>query len=61
MILSNALGKWSLGMIAHHEVPIGRMATRESMRWYGWGSPVGLGLFVLLLAGAAALLLFALR
>jgi hypothetical protein len=35
---------------------IGRVATRESLRWYGWGSPVGLALFVLLLSGAAAVI-----
>ena len=27
-----------------------------TMAWHGWGSPVGLGLFVLLVAGAASLL-----
>ncbi len=27
-----------------------------AMRWYGWGSPVGLGLFVLLASGAVALI-----
>ena len=37
------------------------MAGRLSMAWYGWGSPVGLGLFALLLAGATALIRFAFR
>lgn len=27
-----------------------------AMRWHGWGSPVGLGIFLLLLAGGLALL-----
>jgi hypothetical protein len=26
-----------------------------SMRWHGWGSPVGLGLFLLALGGVAVL------
>ena len=32
-----------------------------SMKWYGWGSPVGLGLFALLVATAVALIRFAFR
>ena len=32
-----------------------------AMRWYGWGSPVGLGLFVLFVAGATALVRFSFR
>lgn len=28
----------------------------RAMAWHGWGSPVGLGLFVLALAGAVAIL-----
>ncbi len=32
-----------------------------ALRWYGWGSPVGLGLFVLLLTAAAALIRLAFR
>jgi len=28
----------------------------KAMSWAGWGSPVGLGLFILLIAGAIALL-----
>jgi len=43
------------------DVVMGRIATRLAMRWYGWGSPVGLGLFIVLLAGAAALIRFAFR
>jgi hypothetical protein len=39
----------------------GRFAMRLTMRWYGWGSPVGLGLFFLLVAGAIALIKFAFR
>jgi len=27
----------------------------KSMNWYGWGSPVGLGLFLLSLAAAGAI------
>lgn len=27
-----------------------------ALRWHGWGSPVGLGIFVLAVAGAAALI-----
>ncbi len=30
-----------------------------ALRWHGWGSPVGLGLFVLLVAGAVAVIRFA--
>jgi hypothetical protein len=30
-----------------------------ALRWYGWGSPVGMGLFVLLLSTSAALIRFA--
>jgi len=29
------------------------------MSWYGWGSPVGLGLFVLAIAASAVLLHYA--
>lgn len=28
----------------------------KSMNWYGWGSPVGLGLFLLSLAGTSAII-----
>jgi hypothetical protein len=28
----------------------------KAMAWHGWGSPVGIGLFVLLIAASAALL-----
>jgi cell division protein FtsX len=34
---------------------------KPSMAWYGWGSPVGLGLFALLIAAAVALIRFAFR
>jgi hypothetical protein len=27
-----------------------------ALRWYGWGSPVGLGLLVLLLSASAAII-----
>jgi hypothetical protein len=37
------------------------VAGRLAMAWYGWGSPVGLGLFALLVAGAVALVRFAFR
>lgn len=30
-------------------------------RWHGWASPVGLGLFILLTAGAVDLIRFAFR
>lgn len=43
------------------ELVTGRIAMRLAMRWYGWGSPVGLGVFIVLLAGAAALIRFAFR
>jgi hypothetical protein len=31
----------------------------EAMAWYGWGSPVGIGLFLVCLAAAAALVHYA--
>lgn len=31
----------------------------RALAWYGWGSPVGLGLFVLTAAAAVALIRFA--
>jgi len=34
---------------------------QHAMRWYGWGSPVGLGTFALLLSTAVALLRLAFR
>jgi hypothetical protein len=34
---------------------------QHTMRWYGWGSPVGLGLFALLLATAVAVVRLAFR
>ena len=39
----------------------GRLAMNLTMRWYGWGSPVGLGLFILLVAGAVAVIRVAFR
>jgi hypothetical protein len=30
-----------------------------ALRWHGWGSPVGLGLFVLAVAGAVAMIRWA--
>jgi hypothetical protein len=30
----------------------------KAMTWYGWGSPVGVGIFLLCVAGAAALVRF---
>jgi hypothetical protein len=32
---------------------------RQALSWYGWGSPVGLGLFVVAVALAAALVRYA--
>jgi hypothetical protein len=40
---------------------IGRDVGQYAMRWYGWGSPVGLGTFALLLAAAFALVRLAIR
>jgi hypothetical protein len=34
-------------------------AAEKAMSWYGWGSPVGLGLFVMALAVSAVLLHYA--
>jgi hypothetical protein len=31
------------------------VATERAMAWYGWGSPVGLGVFVIALGVAAVL------
>lgn len=39
----------------------GREAASHTMRWYGWGSPVGLGLFATLIATAIALVRIAIR
>lgn len=33
----------------------------RAMAWYGWGSPVGLGLFFLLIAGTVAVILLGIR
>ncbi|MGH7776660.1 MAG: hypothetical protein ACREPI_05720 [Candidatus Dormibacterales bacterium] len=42
------------------ELEVDPMAA-QTLRWYGWGSPVGMGLFVLLLSASAALVRLALR
>jgi hypothetical protein len=34
---------------------------QHAMRWYGWGSPIGLGSFAVLLSTAFALVRLALR
>jgi len=34
-------------------------AAEKAMSWYGWGSPVGLGLFVVSIAVAALLVRYA--
>lgn len=44
-----------------HDSDFGMEAARRAMDWYGWGSPVGLGLFLLLVAGAAAVLILAIH
>jgi len=36
-----------------HEIDESR---NPALRWYGWGSPVGLGLLVLLLSASVALI-----
>jgi hypothetical protein len=40
---------------AVHDLAVERRASEMAMRWYGWGSPVGLGLFLVAL-GVTALL-----
>lgn len=35
---------------------IGRDAAKAAMKWYGWGSPIGLGIFFLMLVGIIALI-----
>jgi hypothetical protein len=40
---------------AAHDLAVERNASDLAMRWYGWGSPVGLGLF-LVAAGVTVLL-----
>ncbi|MDE1874997.1 MAG: hypothetical protein KGI79_03605 [Patescibacteria group bacterium] len=35
----------------YYDDPMGRLAVKNAMAWYGWGSPVGLGL---LLVGVGA-------
>jgi hypothetical protein len=39
--------------MGEHEVDEMR---NPALRWYGWGSPVGLGLFVLLVSTSVALI-----
>jgi hypothetical protein len=44
------------------DTPASNMDTRlaeTAMRWSGWGSPVGLGVFLLCLSGCVLLLRFA--
>lgn len=36
-------------------------AAHHALRWYGWASPVGLGLFVLLLSASVELIRLAFR
>jgi hypothetical protein len=45
----------------NEEEMTGREAANHAMRWYGWGSPVGLGLFATLIATAFALVRVAFR
>ena len=40
---------------AAHDLAVERSASEMAMRWHGWGSPVGLGLF-LVAVGVTALL-----
>lgn len=40
---------------AAHDLAVERKASEMAMRWYGWGSPVGLGLFFVAV-GVTALL-----
>ncbi len=48
--------------MTHDEREItGAEAARQSMQWYGWGSPVGLGAFALLIATAVDLVRVAFR
>ena len=34
-------------------------SSEYAMRWYGWGSPIGLSIFFLTLVGIAAIIKFA--
>jgi len=36
-----------------------KVCCEEAMKWYGWGSPVGLGIFILSLGIFALLIRFA--
>jgi hypothetical protein len=46
---------------AVHDLAVERRASEMAMRWYGWGSPVGLGLFLLALGVTALLVSRAIR
>lgn len=39
----------------------GREAANHAMRWYGWGSTIGLGSFAVLISTAIALMRIAFR
>ncbi len=43
------------------DTEMGLVYGQHTMRWYGWGSPVGLGTFVLLVALAVAVVRLAFR
>lgn len=43
------------------DTEMGLVYGQHTMRWYGWGSPVGLGTFVLLLAVSVAVIKLAFR
>lgn len=30
----------------YYDDPMGRLAVKNAMAWHGWGSPIGLGLFL---------------
>ncbi len=40
---------------------LARDSTKHAMSWYGWGSPVGLGIVILLVSTSIALLKIAFR
>jgi hypothetical protein len=43
--------------MTHH--PTDDRYAELSMQWYGWGSPIGLGIGLIVIGGFAALLAFA--
>lgn len=43
----------------HMEELQGMQASEAAMKWYGWGSPIGLSIFFLTLVGIAAIIKFA--